>query len=255
MPTVFPAGCGKPITSNSDTTTMTTTPGALVLFSGGQDSTTCVAWALSRYAKVETIGFDYGQRHAVELTVRPRLLEQLKNLSPQWSQALGDDHLIDLSLLSKISDTALTQNVEIAMQENGLPNTFVPGRNLLFMTVAATVAYRRGLTVLVGGMCETDFSGYPDCRNDTMQSLEATLKLGMATQFKIETPLMWIDKAATWKMARDLGGDPLVELIRTDTHTCYLGERGALHDWGYGCGKCPACELRARGYRQFRNHA
>lgn len=234
---------------------MTTSPGALVLFSGGQDSTTCVAWALSRYAKVETIGFDYGQRHAVELSVRPTVLQKLRALSPRWAQALGDDHLIDLSLLSKISDTALTRNVDITMQENGLPNTFVPGRNLLFMTVAAAVAYRRGLTLLVGGMCETDFSGYPDCRNDTMRSLETTLNLGMASQFTIETPLMWIDKAATWKMAHDLGGDPLVELIRNDTHTCYMGERGVLHDWGYGCGKCPACELRARGYRQFRHPA
>ena len=161
--------------------------------------------------------------------------------------------MVDLSLLSKISDTALTRNVEITMQENGLPNTFVPGRNLLFMTVAATVAYRRGLNLLVGGMCETDFSGYPDCRNDTMQSLETTLNLGMATRFKIETPLMWIDKASTWTMAQDLGGDALVDLIREHTHTCYLGERGVLHDWGYGCGKCPACELRARGYRPFRN--
>jgi 7-cyano-7-deazaguanine synthase len=225
--------------------------GALVLFSGGQDSTTCVAWALSRYPKVETIGFDYGQRHAIELTVRPSLLQKLRMLSPDWDQRLGDDHMIDLSLIAKISDTALTQNVEIAMQENGLPNTFVPGRNLLFMTVAATVAYRRGLDVLVGGMCETDFSGYPDCRNDTMQALQAALNLGMATQFRIDTPLMWIDKAATWEMAHALGGDALIELIRKDTHTCYLGQRGTLHEWGYGCGKCPACELRARGYRQF----
>jgi 7-cyano-7-deazaguanine synthase len=232
---------------------MKNSQGALVLFSGGQDSTTCVAWALSRYAKVETVGFDYGQRHAVELSVRPTLLKKLRAMSPHWAQVLGEDHMIDLSLISKISDTALTQNVEIAMQENGLPNTFVPGRNLLFMTVAATVAYRRGLAVLVGGMCETDFSGYPDCRNDTMQSLEATLNLGMATKFSIETPLMWIDKAATWELARDLGGDALVDLIREDTHTCYLGERGALHDWGYGCGKCPACELRARGYEQFKS--
>jgi 7-cyano-7-deazaguanine synthase len=230
---------------------MTPSCGALVLFSGGQDSTTCVAWALSRYPKVETIGFDYGQRHAIELTVRPSLLKELRMLSPDWDQRLGDDHMIDLSLIAKISDTALTQNVEIAMQENGLPNTFVPGRNLLFMTVAATVAYRRGLDVLVGGMCETDFSGYPDCRNDTMQALQATLNLGMATQFRIETPLMWIDKAATWEMARALGGDALIDLIRKDTHTCYLGQRGTLHEWGYGCGKCPACELRARGYRQF----
>lgn len=236
-----------------DIKNMTISRSALVLFSGGQDSTTCVAWALSRYAKVETIGFDYGQRHAVELTVRPALLQELKGFSPQWAQALGEDHLIDLSLLSKISDTALTQNVEIAMQKNGLPNTFVPGRNLLFVTVAAAVAYRRGLNLLVGGMCETDFSGYPDCRNDTMRSLETTLNLGMAASLKIETPLMWIDKAATWKMAHDLGGEPLVELIREGTHTCYLGQRGTLHDWGYGCGTCPACKLRARGYRQFRN--
>jgi 7-cyano-7-deazaguanine synthase len=225
--------------------------GALVLFSGGQDSTTCAAWALSRYAKVETIGFDYGQRHAIELQVRPTVLQGLRNLSPEWDAKLGDDHMIDLSLISKISDTALTSNVEIAMLENGLPNTFVPGRNLLFMTVAATVAYRRGLDVLVGGMCETDFSGYPDCRDDTMKALQVALNLGMATQLKVETPLMWIDKAQTWTMAQDLGGQSLVDLIRKGTHTCYLGERGALHAWGYGCGKCPACELRARGYEQF----
>ena len=225
---------------------------ALVLFSGGQDSTTCLAWALSRYANVETIGFDYGQRHAIELTVRPTVLQKIRALAPEWDSRLGDDHMIDLSLIAKISDTALTQDVEIAMQENGLPNTFVPGRNLLFMTVAATVAYRRGLDVLVGGMCETDFSGYPDCRDDTMKALQVALNLGMATRLKVETPLMWIDKAATWDLAQSLGGPTLVDLIRADTHTCYLGERGILHDWGYGCGTCPACELRARGYRQFR---
>lgn len=230
---------------------MTLSNGALVLFSGGQDSTTCLAWALSRYARVETIGFDYGQRHAIELTVRPALLQKIRTLSPEWDRKLGDDHMIDLSLLGKISDTALTSDVAITMQDNGLPNTFVPGRNLLFMTVAATVAYRRGLDVLVGGMCETDFSGYPDCRDDTMKALQVALNLGMATRFKLETPLMWIDKADTWRLARDLGGQALVDLIRSDTHTCYLGERGALHDWGYGCGTCPACELRARGYRQF----
>mgnify|MGYP001964249831 FL=1 len=225
--------------------------GALVLFSGGQDSTTCVAWALNRYAKVETIGFDYGQRHAVELEVRPSVLQSLRNINPQWDKKLGEDHMIDLSLISKISNTAMTQDVEITMMENGLPNTFVPGRNLLFMTVAATVAYRRGLDVLVGGMCETDFSGYPDCRDDTMKALQVALNLGMATRLKLETPLMWIDKAETWKLAQDLGGNALVDLIRSGTHTCYLGERGALHDWGYGCGKCPACELRARGYANF----
>ncbi|QDZ29102.1 7-cyano-7-deazaguanine synthase QueC [Noviherbaspirillum sp. UKPF54] len=225
---------------------------ALVLFSGGQDSTTCLAWALSRYAHVETIGFDYGQRHAIELSVRPLLLQKMRALSAGWNARLGEDHMIDLSLLSRISDTALTSDVAITMQENGLPNTFVPGRNLLFMTVAATVAYRRGLDVLVGGMCETDFSGYPDCRDDTMKALQVALNLGMSTRLKIDTPLMWIDKAATWRLAEELGGPALVDLIRTDTHTCYLGERGALHDWGHGCGTCPACELRARGYRQFR---
>ena len=228
---------------------------ALVLFSGGQDSTTCLAWALSRYAQVETIGFDYGQRHAVELTVRPTVLQKVRALAPDWDSKLGEDHVVDLSLIAEISDTALTRDVEITMQANGLPNTFVPGRNLLFMTVAATMAYRRGLDVLVGGMCETDFSGYPDCRDDSMKALQVALNLGMATRLKIETPLMWIDKAATWEMARALGGSALVDLIREDTHTCYLGERGALHDWGYGCGTCPACELRARGYRQFRANA
>jgi 7-cyano-7-deazaguanine synthase len=230
---------------------MTFSNGALVLFSGGQDSATCLAWALSRYPKVETIGFDYGQRHAIELTVRPTILQGIRDLSPQWDARLGEDHVVDLSLIGKISDTALTSEVEIRMQENGLPNTFVPGRNLLFMTVAATVAYRRGLDVLVGGMCETDFSGYPDCRDDTMKALQVALNLGMATRLKVETPLMWIDKATTWRLAAELGGQALVDLIREETHTCYLGERGALHDWGYGCGKCPACELRARGFRQF----
>lgn len=230
---------------------MTSSDHALVLFSGGQDSATCLAWALSRYAKVETIGFDYGQRHAVELTVRPTVLQKMRALSPDWDARLGEDHMIDLSLISKISETALTCDIAITMQENGLPNTFVPGRNLLFMTVAATVAYRRGLNVLVGGMCETDFSGYPDCRDDTMKALQVALNLGMATRLKLETPLMWIDKAATWKLAQELGGMPLVDLIRAETHTCYLGERGALHDWGYGCGTCPACALRARGYREF----
>lgn len=230
---------------------MNSADSALVLFSGGQDSTTCLAWALSRYAKVETIGFDYGQRHAVELEVRPGVLQKMRALAPDWDRKLGEDHLIDLSLIAKIADTALTSNVEIAMMENGLPNTFVPGRNLLFMTVAATVAYRRGLNVLVGGMCETDFSGYPDCRDDAMKALQVALNLGMATRLKVETPLMWIDKAATWKLALDLGGAALLDLVRTETHTCYLGERGALHAWGYGCGTCPACALRARGYAEF----
>jgi len=230
---------------------MLPTDTALVLFSGGQDSTTCLAWALEHYSRVETIGFDYGQRHAIELTVRPTLLEQMRRQSADWDTRLGPDHMIDLSLISAISDTALTQNVEIAMLENGLPNTFVPGRNILFMTVAATLAYRRGLTVLVGGMCETDFSGYPDCRDDTMKALQVTLNLGMATRLKLETPLMWLDKCQTWELAEQLGGKALVDLIRRDTHTCYLGERGQLHDWGYGCGTCPACALRARGYQEY----
>ena len=231
---------------------MSNAKGALVLFSGGQDSTTCAAWALDRYQRVETIGFDYGQRHAIELEVRPAVLQSLRRMSPEWDARLGEDHMIDLGLLGKISDTSLTRDVEITMQANGLPNSFVPGRNLLFMMVAATLGYRRGLDVLVGGMCETDYSGYPDCRNDTMESLERTLNLGMATNLSIETPLMWLDKAATWQLAQQLGGDALVECVRTETHTCYLGERGALHDWGYGCGRCPACELRARGYHAFR---
>ena len=230
---------------------MTFSNRALVLFSGGQDSTTCLAWALARYAHVETIGFDYGQRHAIELAVRAPVLEKIVALDPAWKARLGEDHLIDLSLLGQISETALTRDVDIAFQENGLPNTFVPGRNLMFMMVAATLAYRRGLDVLVGGMCETDFSGYPDCRDDSMKALQVALNLGMATRLKLETPLMWIDKAATWALAQDLGGAPLVELIRSDTHTCYLGERGVLHAWGHGCGTCPACALRARGYDEF----
>jgi 7-cyano-7-deazaguanine synthase len=228
------------------------TQGALVLFSGGQDSTTCLAWALARYATVETIGFDYGQRHAVELQLRPTLLAKMRQLSSEWNERLGMDHVIDLSLLGALSDTALTRETAIAMQSDGLPNTFVPGRNLLFMTVAACVAYRRGLTVLVGGMCETDFSGYPDCRNDTMESLQTTLNRGMASDFVIETPLMRIDKAQTWQLAQQLGGTALVELIRSETHTCYLGQRDQLHEWGYGCGRCPACILRAQGYGKFR---
>jgi 7-cyano-7-deazaguanine synthase len=224
---------------------------ALVLFSGGQDSATCLAWALERYARVETIGFDYGQRHAIELTVRPAVLEKMRALKPSWQARLGEDHMVDLSLISKISVSAMTSDMAISMQENGLPNTFVPGRNLLFMTVAATMAYRRGLNVLVGGMCETDFSGYPDCRDDTMKALQVALNLGMATRLKLETPLMWIDKKQTWELAAQCGGSALVDLIRAETHTCYLGERGTLHDWGYGCGSCPACELRARGYRHY----
>ena len=227
---------------------------ALVLFSGGQDSTTCLAWALARYERVETIGFDYGQRHAIELSMRPQLLTNLRAQNLAWQERLGEDHLIDLSLLASISNSALTSDAAIAMQENGLPNTFVPGRNLLFLTVAAALAYRRGMTALVGGMCETDFSGYPDCRNETLRALESAINLGMASTLRIETPLMWLDKAQSWKLAEDLGGQALVELIRADTHTCYLGERGTLHAWGHGCANCPACALRARGYQEYLKH-
>lgn len=228
------------------------TDAALVLFSGGQDSTTCLAWALQRYARVETLGFDYGQRHAIELTVRPSVLQAIRTLDPSGATRLGEDHVLDLSVLGEISETALTRDSEITMQADGLPNTFVPGRNLLFLTLAAALAYRRGISVLVGGMCETDYSGYPDCRDETMRALQSALRLGMSTQLDIETPLMWLDKAATWRLADQLGGQSLVDLIRTETHTCYLGERGQLHEWGYGCGQCPACELRAKGYQSYR---
>jgi len=224
---------------------------ALVLFSGGQDSTTCLAWALNRYDHVETLGFDYGQRHAIELTMRPQLLDSLRSMRPDWKSKLGEDHVLDLSLLAAISDTALTSDVAITMQENGLPNTFVPGRNLLFLTSAAALAYRRGISDLVGGMCETDYSGYPDCRDETLRSLQEAINLGMASKLTIQTPLMWLNKAQSWQLAATLGGEELVELIRTESHTCYLGERGVLHAWGHGCGTCPACELRARGYTEY----
>jgi 7-cyano-7-deazaguanine synthase len=231
------------------------TDAALVLFSGGQDSTTCLAWALQRYARVETLGFEYGQRHAIELTVRPNILQAIRTLDSSWATRLGEDHMLDLSVLGEVSETALTRDSEITMQADGLPNTFVPGRNLLFLTLAAALAYRRGIRVLVGGMCETDYSGYPDCRDETVRALQSALRLGMNTQHTIETPLMWLDKAATWQLADQLGGAALIDLIRTETHTCYLGERHQLHEWGYGCGDCPACELRAKGYQTYRASA
>ena len=221
---------------------------ALVLFSGGQDSTTCLAWALSRYERVETVAFDYGQRHRIELDARLNVVRAIREGFPQWAAKLGEDHLLDASVLGAVSDTALTRETAIAMQANGLPNTFVPGRNLLFMTLAAALAYRRGVQVLVTGVCETDYSGYPDCRDDTMKAMQVALSLGMDTRFLIETPLMWIDKAATWTLARTLGGAPLVDLIVEHSHTCYLGERSQRHAWGYGCGQCPACQLRAQGF-------
>ena len=226
--------------------------GALVLFSGGQDSTTCLAWALARFARVETIGFDYGQRHAIEMDCRPPLLAKLRQADPRWDERLGDDHRLDVGLLGRISDTALTDGRAIEMQANGLPNTFVPGRNLLFLTLAAAVAYRRQLGVIVGGMCETDYSGYPDCRDNTMKAMQVALSLGLDRPLVVETPLMWLDKAATWRLAESLGGPALIELILDGTHTCYLGERGTRHDWGFGCGECPACRLRAAGWAGYR---
>lgn len=220
---------------------------ALVLFSGGQDSTTCLAWALERYPHVETIGFAYGQRHAVELACRAPIRASLAN------PRLGPDHIIDLAgTIAGLGSTALTGDAAIAMTEEGLPNTFVPGRNLLFLTCAAALAYRRGLRRIVAGMCETDYSGYPDCRDDTIKAMQLALNLGMQRRFVLETPLMWRDKAATWELAEQLGGAALVELIRTETHSCYLGDRSTLHDWGYGCGTCPACELRASGWQRWR---
>ncbi|MEQ8378355.1 7-cyano-7-deazaguanine synthase QueC [Parvibaculum sp.] len=223
---------------------------ALVLFSGGQDSTVCLAWALARYDEVETVGFDYGQAHAVELDCRKAIRAGLAAF-PEWAPKLGPDHTISLAELGRISETALTRDVEIEMGENGLPTTFVPGRNLLFFTYAAALGYRRGATALVGGMCETDYSGYPDCRSETIAALEKAISLGMDKPFTLETPLMWIDKAATWALARELGGSRLVDLIVEESHTCYRGDREHRHDWGYGCGACPACELRARGHAAF----
>ncbi len=224
---------------------------ALVLFSGGQDSTTCLAHALVRFEHVETLGFDYGQRHHVELQARLNVLRELRERFPQWATRLGDDHVLDLAVLGAVSDTSLTRDMAFRMEASGLPNTFVPGRNLLFLTLAAALAYRRGMTVLVTGVCETDFSGYPDCRDDTMKALQVALTLGMDHRFLIDTPLMWIDKADTWRMAEQLGGKDLVDLIVEHSHTCYLGDRTHRHDWGWGCGSCPACELRAKGWAAY----
>ena len=224
---------------------------ALVLFSGGQDSTTCLADALSRFDRVETLGFDYGQRHRIELDVRLQVLDRVRAEFPQWAGRLGDDHLLALDVLAQVSESSLTQDIAFAMQANGLPNTFVPGRNLLFLTLAGALAYRRGLEVIVTGVCETDYSGYPDCRDDTMKAMQLALSLGMDRRLVIDTPLMWLDKAQTWALAERLGGQALVRLIVEATHTCYEGERGQLHAWGYGCGRCPACELRARGWARY----
>lgn len=225
--------------------------GALVLFSGGQDSTACLAWALDRYSRVETVGFDYGQRHAVELQARQRVRDRLMSEFPQWKPRLGDDHVLDIRSFGAIADTAMTSDRTIETTSKGLPSTFVPGRNLVFLLYAAALADRRGLGALVGGMCETDFSGYPDCRRDTLDATEQVLNLGMEQTFRVETPLMQLTKAETWGLAKALGGEALIAITVEDSHTCYLGERGTLHPWGHGCGGCPACELRQRGYEAW----
>jgi 7-cyano-7-deazaguanine synthase len=230
---------------------ITPTASALVLFSGGQDSSVCLAWALERYRRVETVGFDYGQRHSAELQARLRVREALAAAFPSWAQRLGEDHVLDIRGFGVIGETAMTTERAIETTDRGLPSTFVPGRNLIFLTYAAALADRRGLRALVGGMCETDYSGYPDCRRETLDALERALNLGMEREFRVETPLMRLTKAETWALADQLGGRALVELILEESHTCYLGERGERRAWGYGCGRCPACELRARGWAEW----
>jgi 7-cyano-7-deazaguanine synthase len=224
---------------------------ALVLFSGGQDSTVCLAWALDRFARVETVGFDYGQRHAVELAVRQPIREAIAGLNADWRSRLGDDHVVKLDALPAIADTALTRDMAIEMGSNGLPTTFVPGRNLIFLTFAGALAYRRGAKHLVAGMCETDYSGYPDCRDDTVKAMQVAPSLGMDRRLVVHTPLMWIDKAGTFALAKEIGSQRLLDLVIEATHSCYLGDRSQRHPWGYGCGSCPACRLRADGYARF----
>ena len=226
---------------------------ALVLFSGGQDSTVCLAWALERFSRVETIGFDYGQRHAIELSVRARLREKMAALNSGWAARLGDDHMIKLDALAAISDTALTRQTAIEIADSGLPTTFVPGRNLMFFCFAGALAYRRGARHLVAGMCETDYSGYPDCRDDTIKAMQVALTLGLDKRVAIHTPLMWIDKAETFALAVEIGGEAFLDLLIEDSHSCYLGDRSKRHDWGYGCGTCPACQLRAQGFAKFKS--
>lgn len=230
---------------------MSKSEAALILFSGGQDSTVCLAWALARYDHVQTVGFVYGQRHEIEIVCRQRVRDTLTHRFPEWGKRLGPDHVLEMATLGEISDTALTRNAEIEVAASGLPTTFVPGRNLLFFCYAAALGYRRGLTRLVGGMCETDYSGYPDCRDRTLQTLADAIRLGTEVDFVIETPLMRLTKADTWAMAEELGGPELVEIVVEHSHSCYKGERTVRHDWGYGCGACPACDLRARGYMQW----
>jgi len=231
--------------------TATGDEGALVLFSGGQDSATCLAWALQRFARVETVGFAYGQRHRVELDCAGAFRARLAALFPAWADRLGEAHTLPLDALGALSDTALTRDAEIAMRADGLPNTFVPGRNLLFLTFAAALAYRRGLRHIVAGMCETDYSGYPDCRDDTIKAMQVALNLGMQQRFIVHTPLMWRDKAETWRLAEEIGGAALVDAIVEETHSCYRGDRARRHAWGYGCAGCPACDLRRRGWEAY----
>lgn len=226
---------------------------ALIMFSGGQDSATCLAWALDRFDYVETLGFDYDQRHSIEMTCRKTVLDNMRAAFPKWADKLGDDHIVDLSALGAISETSLTRDVEIILSEGGLPNTFVPGRNLIFLNFAAALGYRRGLTTLIGGMCEADFSGYPDCRIETLDAQMNAISLGMDRTFTLETPLMHLSKAQAWALAHKLGGQSLIDLILEDTHSCYMGERDARHAWGYGCKTCPACELRAKGWHEYIN--
>jgi 7-cyano-7-deazaguanine synthase len=240
-----------PMTAMSDPLPPKATDTALVLFSGGQDSSVCLAWALARYERVETVGFDYGQRHAIEMQAREVVLGAMIDGFPAWADRLGPDHVLDLKGFGAIGGSALTTDRAIEMTERGLPSTFVPGRNLIFLTYAAALADRRGLNVLIGGMCETDFSGYPDCRRDTLDALQTALNLGMDRDFRIETPLMYLTKAQTWALSKRLGGQDLVDLIMSESHTCYLGERGQLHAWGHGCGTCPACDLRAKGWAEW----
>lgn len=225
---------------------------ALVLFSGGQDSTTCLAWALSRFERVETVGFDYGQRHLAEMAARPRVLAAMRSLSETWREALGADHILPIDTLKKIGGSALTDDVAFAMGANGLPTSFVPARNLFFLAAAAALGYRRGIDELVGGMCETDYSGYPDCRDETIKAQAKALSLGLDRTVNVHTPLMWIDKSGTWALAEQLGGRAFVDLIVEETVTCYEGDRTHRHDWGYGCGRCPACDLRAKGFASYK---
>jgi len=232
--------------------TVSSPDSALVLFSGGQDSTVCLAWALERFSRVETVGFDYRQRHVIELQVRPRIRARLAAQSARWRERLGEDHVVRIEAIADISESALTREVAIEVAESGLPTTFVPGRNLVFLSFAGALAYRRGLKHLVAGMCETDFSGYPDCRDDTIKAMQVAISLGMDRRFVIHTPLMWIDKAGTFALAAKIGGEPLVQLLLAETHTCYLGDRVHRHDWGFGCGTCPACRLRAAGYAKWK---